>query len=56
MAILKTRLGLPQRLYTILQALSVTLFKRMPLIQSLTITPDSTVEGENGNQLSLFDR
>ncbi len=54
-AILKKRLGLPQSLYTILQVLSVTLFERMPLIQALTITPDSTSEDEGCNQLLLFD-
>ena len=54
-AILKKRLALPQSLYTILQVLSVTLFERMPLIQALTITPDSTSEDEAGNQLLLFD-
>src|SRR3970040_2647145 len=54
-AILKKRLALPQSLYTILQVLSVTLFERMPLIQALTITPDSTAEDEGCNQLSLFD-
>jgi hypothetical protein len=55
-AILKKRLGLPQSLYTILQVLSVTLFERMPLIQALTITPESTAEDEDCNQLLLFDR
>jgi len=55
-AILKKRLALPQSLYTILQVLSVTLFERMPLIQALTIMPDSTAEDEGCNQLSLFDR
>ena len=52
----KKRLGLHQSLYTILQVLSVTLFERMPLIQALTTTADSTVEGEGCNQLLLFDR
>lgn len=55
-AILKKRLGLPQSLYTILQVLSVTLFERMPLIQALTLTPESTVEDEGCNQLLLFNR
>ncbi len=55
-AILKKRLGLPQSLYTILQVLSVTLFERMPLIQALTIVPESTAEDEGCNQLLLFDR
>jgi len=54
-AILKKHLGLPQSLYTILQVLSVTLFERMPLIQALTIMPDSIAEDEDCNQLSLFD-
>jgi len=55
-AILKKRLALPQSLYTILQVLSVTLFERMPLIQALTSTLDSTAEDESCNQLSLFNR
>jgi hypothetical protein len=54
-AILKKRLGLPQSLYTILQVLSVTLFEHMPLIQTLTMVPDTTPEGDAANQLLLFE-
>jgi len=55
-AILKKRLGLPQSLYTILQVLSVTLFEQVPIHQALALIPDTTMGGEDGNQLSLFDR
>jgi hypothetical protein len=55
-AILKKRMDLPQRLYTILQVLSVALFEKMPIYQALAQLPDPTVEGAACNQLSLFDR
>jgi hypothetical protein len=55
-AILKKRLRLPQRLYTILQVLSVTLFETVPIHQALALLPDPSSEGEGGNQLLLFDR
>jgi hypothetical protein len=55
-AILKKRLGLPQSLYTILQVLSVTLFEQVPVHQALVVIPDTIAEGEDGNQVSLFDR
>ncbi|MDX1411131.1 MAG: IS4 family transposase, partial [Nitrospirales bacterium] len=54
-AIIKKRLNLKPTLYTILQILSVTIFERRPLLQSLT---DSDCQEENQhshNQLSLFD-
>ncbi len=54
-AILKKQLRLPVSLYTILQALSVTVFERTPLYQMLT---NYTYINENvtlRNQLTLFD-
>ena len=41
---------------TILQVLSVTLFENVPIYQALALMPDLMLEGEDGNQLSLFDR
>ena len=55
-AILKKRLELPQSLYTILQILSVTLFETVPIHQALALLPDTILEGEECNQLLLFDR
>ena len=55
-AIVKKRLGLSQRLYTILQVLSVTLFEKVPIYQALALMPDTTSDGEGCNQLLLFDR
>jgi uncharacterized protein DUF4372/DDE family transposase len=55
-AIVKKRLGLPQSLYTILQVLSVTLFEKVPIQQALAFMPDTITEGDDCNQLSLFDR
>lgn len=54
-AILKKSLRLPASLYTILQALSVSVFERTPLLQLLT---NCTYRCENvtmRNQLNLFD-
>jgi hypothetical protein len=54
-AILKKELRLPASLYTILQALSVSVFERTPLFQLLT---NYTYRCENvtiRNQLNLFD-
>ena len=54
-AILKKELRLPASLYTILQALSVSVFERTPLSQLLT---NYTYKCENvtmRNQLNLFD-
>ena len=55
-ALVKKELRLPQSLYTILQVLSVTLFENVPIYQALALMPDLMLEGEDGNQLSLFDR
>jgi len=55
-AILKKQLQLPVSLYTILQALSVTVFERTPIIQLFT---NYTYKCENitmRNQLNLFDQ
>ena len=54
-AILKKQLGLPHRLYTILQILSLTLFEKIP-ISSLFARFDHTTELSLApNQLTLFD-
>jgi IS4 transposase len=53
-AIIKKQLQLKESLYTILQILSVTLFEKMQLLQTITgveiIEPDSSIN----NQLNLF--
>jgi hypothetical protein len=54
-AILKKRLGLPQSLYTIPQALRVTLFEEAPRIHALRLVPDPTAESEDAKQVVLFD-
>lgn len=54
-AILRKRLEIGRDLYTILQILSITLFEKVPIYQSLTGT-DYTFQGaHNANQLRLFD-
>ncbi len=54
-AILKKQLGLPHRLHTILQILSLTLFEKIP-IPSLFARFDHTTElSISPNQLTLFD-
>jgi hypothetical protein len=54
-AILKKQLGLPHRLYTILQILSLTLFEKIP-ISSLFARFDHTTQlSVSPNQLTLFD-
>jgi hypothetical protein len=54
-AIIKKRLNLKASLYTILQILSVTIFERSPLLQSL-IASDGQEQNQNShNQLNLFD-
>ena len=49
--IVKTRLGLPQSLYTILQVLSVSLFEKVPISQALAQLPDTIAEGDLCKQL-----
>lgn len=53
-AIVKKRLGLDLSLYTILQILSVTIFERMPLIQTLNESHCKTEKPDFSNQLNLF--
>jgi len=53
-AIVKKRLGLDLSLYTILQILSVTIFERTPLIQTLNESHCKTEKPDFSNQLNLF--
>lgn len=53
-AILKKRLNIPARLYTILQILSVSVFERIPLLQLLTETSMELENSDSQNQLILF--
>jgi hypothetical protein len=53
-AIMKKRLKIEASLYTILQVLSVTIFERMPLIQTLTDTDSENDTSNINNQLFLF--
>lgn len=54
-AIVKKRLKVQASLYTILQILSITLLEKMPILQALTNITPSIEEGENYNQLNLFN-
>jgi len=54
-AILKKRLRLQQRLYTILQVLSVTLLEKTPILQAFSDWPDTDDNTTQPNQLLLFD-
>jgi hypothetical protein len=53
-AIIKKRLGLDASLYTILQALSLTLFEKMPLDQVLANLDTQSDSHPPANQLELF--
>jgi hypothetical protein len=53
-AIVKKRLSLEPRLYTILQLLSVTAFEKMPLNQLLAQIPTAIPNHSPDNQLNLF--
>jgi hypothetical protein len=53
-AIVKKRLKLEASLYTILQVLSVSLFEKMSIYQTLTLTDYKDPEVTSGNQLNLF--
>ncbi len=53
-AIMKKRLKIKASLYTILQVLSVTIFERMPLLQTLTEADNKNETDANNNQLILF--
>ena len=54
-AIVKNRLGLSASLYTIMQALSLTLFEKTPINSILAETDDLTDETQNPKQMNLFD-
>jgi Domain of unknown function (DUF4372)/Transposase DDE domain len=54
-AIVKKRLDLDASLYTLLQILSLTLFERMPILQALSQEQPSPEQGQDGNQLNLFE-
>ncbi len=54
-AIIKKRLSLDLRLYTILQILSITLFEKTPMLQVLTDFESETKYIESHNQLLLFN-
>jgi hypothetical protein len=54
-AIIKKELQLSASLHTLLQILSVTLFEKMPLQQTLTDLADATTDPNLSNQLTLFD-
>ena len=54
-AILKKERGLEPSLYTILQALSVTLFEKVPINRLFSGADSDSDQGASSNQLSLFD-
>ena len=54
-AIIKKRLNLEASLYTILQVLSVTLFEKIPLNQTLSDSEYTIEIPAHPNQLNLFD-
>ena len=54
-AIIRKRLGVDASLYTILQALSLTLFEKTPLFSVLPETDASSGQDDDPNQLYLFD-
>lgn len=53
-AIVKKRLGLSASLYTIMQALSLTLFEKTPINSILAQTDDLTDQTQNPKQMNLF--
>ena len=55
-AIVKKRLDIDASLYTITQALSLTLFEKTPLEQLLANTDYKTEEPDMANQLNLFEK
>ena len=54
-AIIKKRLNLDHRLYTILQILSVTLFEKVPILQTLTNSEYKDEPCAFYKQLPLFN-
>lgn len=53
-AIIKKKLNLDTSLYALLQILSITLFEKMPLQQTLQTIEERSNIMENQNQLNLF--
>ena len=53
-AIVKKRLNLDTSLYTLLQILSVTLFEKIALHQTVTGAGSKSNDGAQCNQLTLF--
>ena len=54
-AIVKKRLALDQSLYTLLQILSLSLFEKMPILQAFSQINYNIQNGQNDNQLPLFN-
>jgi hypothetical protein len=54
-AVVRKRLGLEASLYQILQILSLTLFEKTPILQTLQPSDSRIESGEDPNQLILFD-
>jgi transposase len=54
-AIIRKRLGLEASLYQILQILSLTLFEKTPILQTLQASDSQEELPDPGNQLILFD-
>jgi hypothetical protein len=54
-AIIKKRLNLTASLHTLLQILSVSMFEKVPLIESLTVSEQTTETPHCANQLELFN-
>ena len=54
-AILRKRLGLSANLYTIMQALSLTLFEKTPINSLLAEADDLDDEPHDAKQMNLFD-
>jgi hypothetical protein len=53
-AIIKKRLRLEASLYTLMQVLSVTIFKKMPIETALSAEMSQCDAGTENNQLNLF--
>ena len=54
-AIVKKRLELDALLYTLLQVFSLTVFKKMPILQALSQDQLAVEPSDVCNQLNLFD-
>jgi hypothetical protein len=54
-AIVRKRLNLDMRLYTIMQILSVSLFEKTPILQAFSQQPLQIAEDVDCNQLILFN-